>query len=134
MKMFLSLVLVLFAAQVDAANFKKVTKIWNAGNMAGSINSSGFDAWICDGLSVQAVFSGASPTGTFKIQVSDDPVDAAADVTNWTDYSSSSQAISANGNFGWSFAPFGYRFLRLAYTRTSGTGNVTAYAHCKGFK
>lgn len=80
---------------------------------------------------IQAVYTG-SPVGTFTLQVSTDQVptgvgaDPASNVVNWTTYTGSSQAISAAGNFVWNVFPAGYHWVRLLYTKTSGTGSLSA--------
>jgi hypothetical protein len=83
--------------------------------------------------SIQLVFSGSSPTGTFKLQASCDPGQPNAQseaqqysgVSNWTDISSSSQAVTTSGNVIWNIADPGYQWVRVAWTATSGTGTVT---------
>lgn len=101
-------------------------------DMVGSFNLRA--AWlghICN-YSIQLVFTG-SPVGAFKLQGSDDPGgpnntsgSQDANVTNWTDITSSSQAISAAGNIMWDVSNAGYNFVRVVYTVTSGTGTLTS--------
>ncbi len=89
--------------------------------------------------SIQAVFTGA-PSGTFKVQLSCDRVpvnaapgaDPASNVVNWTDYTGSSQVVSAAGNFAWIISDAGYLWARLVYTKTSGTGSLNANFIGKG--
>jgi hypothetical protein len=75
-----------------------------AGDMAGSLNSNGVDLQQIFMFAIQAVYTGA-PVGTLKLQVSNDDVqpsstsNPSANVVNWVDYTGSSQAISAAGNF-----------------------------------
>lgn len=114
-------------------------KIITAGDMSGDVASIGLDLQNMAIGSIQAVFTG-SPNGTFKLQWSNDivPIPAsgaanlASSVVNWTDYTGSSQAISAAGNFGWVLGDTGYRWIRLVYTRSSGTGTLNATACNKG--
>lgn len=88
-------------------------------------------------FSIQVVFTG-TPVGVFKLQASDDQgqpdggtgtAGLATGVTNWTDIADSSQSISAAGDMTWNYANAGFRFVRVVYTRTSGTGTVTS-ARC----
>lgn len=93
---------------------------------------------ICN-LSIQIVFTG-TPVGAFKLQASDDagsangglfPQDTS--VSNWTDITGSSQAISAAGNIMWNIQNAGYNFIRVSYTASSGTGSLaSARANVKG--
>lgn len=93
---------------------------------------------ICN-YSLQLVFTG-SPVGTFKLQASNDhgmpdggQTPQALNVSNWTDVTGSSQAVSAAGNIMWNVENAGYTFVRVVYTVTSGTGTLTsARANVKG--
>lgn len=84
-------------------------------------------------LSIQAVWTG-SPVGDFKIQTSDDfyTVSQSALITNWTDYTGSTQAAGgAAGNATWRIADAGDRWYRVVYTSTSGSGTVNARFQAK---
>jgi hypothetical protein len=84
--------------------------------------------------SIQAVFTGA-PTGSFKIQASNDPGrpnigketpdPAAYAVNNWTDLTDLTVAIVAAGDIMWNVQNAGYRWIRLVYTPSGGTGTIT---------
>lgn len=115
-----------------------VTQIISACDMSGaSCISSGIDLQQIGTLSLQAVYTGA-PVGTLKVQVSADNVQPSqtanptANVVNWTDYTGSSVAISAAGNTLYNMTFAGYRWARLVYTKTSGTGTINATANGKG--
>lgn len=106
-------------------------KINNASSMGASLNSIGVHVSAVDLVSIQAVWSGGgSPNGTFKIQVSNDDVaegsaaNPSVNVVNWSDYTGSAVAISADGDLAYNIANFGYRWIRLVYTRTSGTATL----------
>ena len=80
---------------------------------------------------IQIVFTG-TPTGTFKLQGSCDnsaTKTGAAQfpyvVTNWTDISGSSQAVSAAGSILYNESFQAYNFVRVVYTDGSG-GSSTA--------
>jgi hypothetical protein len=118
--------------------------------MASTVTSKGIhingynNATIVNGA-IQAIFSG-SPTGTIKLQISCDNVavplqannnnpventDPAVNVVNWCDYSGSPQTISGAGIFIWNFFNPGYRWLRVVYTPSGGSGALTVQAVLK---
>lgn len=82
---------------------------------------------------VQLVFTG-TPTGTFSLQGSNDggqfDGQTLTGVSNWTTIST--QAVAAAGNHMWNVANAGYRWVRVIYTATSGTGSVTGRFQGKG--
>lgn len=111
--------------------FAAVSNIWSptvivaSGDMEQTtITSTAMDLTYVQQYSVQAVYTG-SPVGTFKLQLSNDNAPCSSAV-NWTDYSSSSQAISAAGNYAWNVSFSNYHCVRLVYTRDSGSGTLTA--------
>ncbi len=110
--------------------------ILSAGDMSSAtLASIGVPMSQMKNFCIQAVFTG-SPSGTFKIQVSNDiaiPGDAnpGANVVNWTDYTGSSQTISAAGNIAWGASNCAFQWVRLFYTKSSGTGSVTATINLK---
>lgn len=107
--------------------------ILSAGDMSlASVNSIGIQKQQGEDFTIQAYWTGA-PVGNFKLQISCDNVipgtgaDPAANVINWTDYTGSTQAAGgAAGNFAWIVSSGAYQWIRLFYTKTSGTGSVTA--------
>lgn len=107
-----------------------------------NINSAAIPLYQIFGYSIQAVFTG-TPTGTFKLQASDDPVPQAAQAasgvytaTNWTDIANSSQSVTAAGSIIWNVSEVMYNYVRVVYTDGSGgasTAIVTAStANLKG--
>lgn len=111
--------------------------IITAGSMGASLNSIGVNLDQLELTAIQAVWTG-SPVGVLKIQVSSQQVpvapgaDPAANVSNWTDYTGSPYAISAAGDTMYNMSLVGYRWVRLVYTRTSGTGTMNATFSGKG--
>lgn len=86
-----------------------------------NINSSPMPLYQVYGYSIQAVYTG-TPTGTFKLQASSDPVFPGNKgpnsnfVTNWTDVANSSVTVTAAGNYMWNVTDVMYNFVRLVYT------------------
>lgn len=88
-----------------------------------------------------AVTGGTSPTGTFKLQGCNDAGDAQtagaaaiADLANWADIANATSAITTNGVTSISVADLAFRWVRVVFTYTSGTGGtVTARAQAKGW-
>lgn len=103
----------------------------SAGDMSGSIASIGIDLQGVDSYAIQAVYTG-SPVGTLKLQLSTDAVapgpdsNVALNVVNWSDYTGSSLAISAAGDVMYKIDKGGERWVRLIYTRSSGSGTLNA--------
>lgn len=94
---------------------------------------------IVGGFSIQAIIAGgAAPTGTFKLQCSNDASSATITPTtsfvptNWTDVAGSSASIVNNGDITWNVQSANYEWLRLVYTRVSGTGTLTSRCFVKG--
>lgn len=115
-------------------------QIVTAGDMAqATVVSNGIDMNQIFGGSISAVFTG-SPVGTLTLEISNDIVatpvaggaNLASAVNTWTTYTGSSYAISAAGDFTYVLADTNYRWLRMKYTKTSGTGTINAYFSGKG--
>lgn len=108
----------------------------NAGDASGSLNSGVLNMQFLYGVAIQAVFTG-SPVGTIKLQGSCDPGTlniqiAPTSVINWNDISDSSQAVSGSGIVDWNYNGAFFKWLRVVYTSTSGTGTLTITANGKG--
>lgn len=100
--------------------------------MGASFNSDPVNLISIYAYSIQVSWSGGSvPVGTFKLQGSNDPGDngsgqGVSAPANYTDIVSSAQSISGTpGSILFDVTQCGYRWVRLAYTRTSGTTSVT---------
>lgn len=74
-------------------------------------------------FSIQIVFTG-TPTGTFKLQASDDPAaesvayGSAATVkppSHWTDVDNSTFTVSAAGNVMWNYSMPGFNWVRVVF-------------------
>lgn len=125
----------LFSSNAFAARYMTVP-VLSACAMATNCISTGVDLNQLALGSMQAVFTG-SPVGSLKLQISSDNVapcdyhvsaDPACNVVNWVDYTGSTQAVSSSGNFMWNLTFVGYRWLRVVYTATSGSGSLSATA------
>ena len=92
-----------------------------------------------DVYSAQIVTTGATVTGAFKLQVSNDEPNLsptnipAASAMNWTDVDSSSQTVTTAGSVVWNASGAGYLWVRIVWTE-SGTaaGSVTGRQVAKG--
>lgn len=127
----LALSLSTLPAKAFFENVKQATALSACDMSTTSCSGTGQDVYYFDTISIQAVFSG-TPVGTFKLQISNDAVNAAASVTNWSDYTGSSTSISAAGDYVWNLSSAGYRWVRVVYTKISGTGTANAYLTAKG--
>lgn len=105
------------------------SKILNNGDMSGNLESQVIDLADIDLGSIQAVFTGA-PTGALKLQLSNQIVANTADpnvaVTEWTDYSGSATNVVAAGSHIFNISNMGYKWCKMVYTRTGGTGTLNA--------
>ncbi len=96
----------------------------SSGDLGGSFNSDPIALYRSEGFNIQLIFSG-SPSGTFKLQSSDCLTFNPSDIpsNSWTDVADSDQSISAAGDHEWVVSDK-YKWIRVVYTRTSGTGSV----------
>lgn len=110
----------------------------NAVSVAADQNSSAYPSARYTRVSATAqVTGGASPSGTMKIQYSDDVPPSENLImfftpTNWYDVPNATTTITANGTYSIPETEVAYRFLRLAYAKTSGTGTLTAQIMANG--
>ena len=70
------------------------------------------------GYSVHTVISGADIAGTLKLQSSNDN-------TNWVDVANSSVSITSAADNMHDISNAQYRYVKVVWTATSGTGNMT---------
>ena len=94
-----------------------------------TLNSQALQLLNMYGYAIQIVFTG-TPTGSFKLQSSCDPIykgapGQQATPTNWTDVANSAQSVSAAGNIIWNVSDVLYNYVRVVYTDTS-SGSSTA--------
>lgn len=112
----------------------------DAGDLSASFNSDPFRLEQMDLVAIQAAVSGSALlNGTLKLQVSCDVgLDSGTgpggilNVTNWTDYAGSETTITADGTTLWNVSQCAFKWIRVVYTRTAGTGTLTIRANAKG--
>ncbi len=97
-------------------------QILTAGDMSGSLISDVYDLQYKSLAAVQAFYTG-TPVGSLVVQVSNDG-------THWST-AQTATAISAAGDIMINLGLVGYQFLRVIYTRTSGTGALLLIASSK---
>jgi hypothetical protein len=108
--------------------------IISAGDMSGNITSEAVLIKTIYGYSAQAVFTGA-PTGSLTLEASnastDDPSTASSSGT-WTEITGSSTAVAAAGNQMWNYSGAFYKWVRVKYAFTGGTGVLNVNYFGKG--
>jgi hypothetical protein len=102
-------------------------------SLASSFNSDPQNLFAVYAYSIQIVWSGgAVPVGAFTLQASDDPGESNIILrdnapVNWTTIASTSQSVSATpGSILYDVPACSYRWVRLVYTATSGSANITS--------
>lgn len=120
-----------------AYNLQSPIKIVTNGSMGGSITSAVQEIKEQDNIGLQLTWSG-SPVGTFDVQVSIDHMqDAQGNVTNAGNWVSLplSPTIAAAGSADSAIIDLNQQsptYLRVVYTRVSGTGTLNVYVTGKG--
>lgn len=87
---------------------------------ASSLTSVPIDLGDLKGYSVTVNFTGADVAGTLKLQARNFTDE------NWVDVGSSSQAVTSSADHVWSVSEADYRYVRVSWTYSSGTGNIKA--------
>lgn len=114
--------------------------------MSGAIDSTPLQLWNVFLYSIQVFFTG-TPTGSFKLQASNDPAAQALATgnitspitapTHWSDVEDSTFTVVAAGDVMWTVENPGYNWVRVVYTdNSSGTSTATitsSTANGKGF-
>lgn len=94
-------------------------KLIDAQSMGTSITSSSQNMQRVISYAVQVYWTGTTPIGTFDLQASNDD-------TNYTSLLSAPIAVTGNtGSIMIDVAKRGYGYIKVIYTRTSGTGTIT---------
>lgn len=106
-------------------------KIINGLSMGASITSAAVEIKYFDDIGVQLVWTG-SPVGTFQVQASaDHRQDAEGNITtpgSWTNIALNPSPDTTGGSPIYiDMATLSAPYIRVVYTRTSGTGTLTAH-------
>jgi hypothetical protein len=112
---------------------QNVQIVTNGDLSAASVTSSVVLLENIAGYTVQCILTG-SPVGVLKLQLSCDfGTDlAGTGVANWTDLTGYTANITAASGVAFNADFSNYRWVRLVYTRTSGTGSLNARINIKG--
>jgi len=86
--------------------------------------SGPFNIGEAESYSVQINFSGANVVGTLVLQASNDS-------TNWVDIATTSTAVTASSSALFSEGSAQWLYLRVKWTYTSGTGNLSGLVVAK---
>lgn len=99
---------------------------FNSQSMAASFTSSMLSVLYFRGYSITCTWAG-DPAGTLKLQISNDTSDIEDDVSNWEDLTDSSVTLTGvSGQQVYNIRYVYYNKVRIVYTRSSGTGTITA--------
>ncbi len=103
----------------------QLTPVWllHAISMGASIASNAVKLEFEDNIGIQVVWSG-TPTGTFDVQVSMDPVNLGWQSVPFAPVPTAPAGAAGTNWFEINQSPAAY--VRLVYTRVSGTGTVNA--------
>lgn len=112
------------------------------GDLGASFDSAPFRIESQVYTAIQAVWTGTLPIGVLKVQASNDQGtdNVGTGVTNWSDIPASGSlnpatvsVSGASGNGLFEIREAGYKWIRVVYTRTSGTGSIAITINAKGF-
>lgn len=115
-------------------NFLPQFQIITAGDMSlASLTSQAVDIRYLDNISIQIIMSGA-PVGTWAIQGSvshlvSSPSNTVTSQGTWTTITTA--AVSAAGDLLIDLNQASYPWIRLVYTKASGTGTANAFISAK---
>lgn len=98
--------------------------LMDAVSSAGSPTSGIFDLVDLTTFCVGITFTGSNVVGTLTLEASQDG-------TNFFTVSGSSQAVTASTGHVYDVTASGYRYVRVKFTYTSGTGNATVLLTAK---
>lgn len=104
----------------------------SSGDMSGDLESAAIDMLSLPFGAIEAVWTG-SPTGTLKIEGSIENVPSAEDVTRWYDTGTSVGSPAGSGSSTLvNLAGVGFRWLRVVYERSGGSGSLDITGFGKG--
>lgn len=96
-------------------------------SMAASFESEAIDILYFRGYSISLIFTG-SPVGTAKLQISNDTEEP----SNWVDLTDSSVSITEAGSIVYEVTESFSSFVKVVYTRSSGSGSMSGNITAKG--
>jgi len=96
----------------------------DAANAASTVTSVPFDLGDLTNYSVQCSFSSGTLNGALVLQGS-------LDNSTYGDIDSTSKSVVSGGAVIYSVDTAGYRYVRVKWTNTSGTGTITAKIYVK---
>jgi hypothetical protein len=105
-------------------------------SMGADYTTGGMNTEGLDNVGLQVVYTG-TPTGSWSFEVSNDAAqlpDGTVSGGTWIALTLASAPPNPSGSgssFVVDFNQLPYRFLRVKYTRSSGTGSLTIHAHGK---
>lgn len=102
----------------------KIVELVSAANAASDITSVAMDLGDLKDCSIQCKFSSATLNGTLYLQASNDN-------SEFSNISGASQAVVSGASHMFNVSAAGYRYLRVFWDATSGTGTMTANALIK---
>lgn len=91
----------------------------SATDASSNITSIGFNLGDLQVYSIHADFTGSTLGGTIKLQASNDNSD-------YVDISGASQVIASAASHIFNVVNAAYKWVRIVWTQTGGTGNLTA--------
>lgn len=84
------------------------------------VTSVDYDLGDMTQYSISVTFSGADLAGTLTLE-------ASVDKTQWKTITNSDQAVTTATGHIWNVTNAAYRYVRVFWEYTSGTGNITAF-------
>lgn len=132
MKLFLILFLTLFT-DVAFSRIKITSQIASAVSMAASVKSSVTNLKDLKGYSIQAMITAASlPVGQIYLEVSNDPTasEDPSQIVNWSRLEDTvidvADVTGTEADVFWNISSAHYKWVRVGYDRTSGSGTLNA--------
>lgn len=104
-----------------------MNKYYDSQVLTSTTNTPTKDVYNCDRYAIQADYTGTF-SGSLKLEVSNDD----DTVTNWTELTGSSVAITSAGTYIWNVKHVAYRAVRVVYTYTSGSCTLSLSITTKG--
>ena len=110
---------------LDYRNLSILEQLTSTDLSTASITTSAYNLSQTTGFSMSVGITG-SPVGVFKLQGSNNPGNAAAATAgNWDDIPGASYSTTTTDHWTWNISDVFYKYVRLLWTKTSGTGSIT---------